>query len=116
MKYENWRKLAVEYQESGVTVRAWCKEKNIPETTCRQWLGKLKKENQLLEADTIQDSDLPVWGKIDLTESIQKKPMVTTSDGNNNICLKYHDWSIELHSNFSPSLLIQVIKVVESAC
>lgn len=116
MQYKNWRELAAECLESGISVRAWYKEKNIPGTTCRQWLYRLKKESQLLEVNTNQGSDLCVWGKIELKESIQKKPMVSTSDCTNNICLKYHDWSIELNSNFNPSLLKQIMKVVESVC
>jgi|SRR5665647_3402512 len=133
MKYENWRELAAECQKSGMPVSAWSKKKNIPGTTCRQWLNKLNKEKGVLslEEGITQDSDLPIWGKIDLKESIQKEsiqkesiqkesiqkePMVSASACKNNICLKYHDWSIELNSNFNPSLLKQIIKVVESVC
>ncbi len=116
MKYENWRELAAECKKSGMSVNAWSKKKNIPSTTCRQWINRLNKESQLVEANSNQDSDLPVWGKIELKRSIQKKPMVSTSDCANNICLKYHDWSIELNSGFSPLLLKQIMKVVESVC
>lgn len=116
MRYDNWRELAVECLESGMSVSAWSKKKNIPGTTCRQWLKRLKKESQLVEAKANQDSGLPVWGKIELKESIHKEPMVPTSTCKNNICLNYHGWRIELNSNFDPSLLKQVMKVVESVC
>src|SRR5665647_324983 len=113
MKYENWRELAAECQKSGMSVSAWSKKKNIPGTTCRQWLNRLNKESQLVESNVNQDSDLPVWGKIDLKESVQKERMVSTSNSMSNICLKYRDWSIELNSTFNPSLLKQIMKVVE---
>src|SRR5665647_3738861 len=116
MKYENWRELAAECQKSGMSVSAWSKKKNIPRTTCRQWLNRLNKESQLVEGKADQNSDLPVWGKIDLKESIQKEPMVSTSACKSNICLNYHGWRIELNSNFDPSLLKQIMKVVESVC
>lgn len=118
MKYENWRELATECNESGMSVSAWSKKKNIPGTTCRQWLNRLKKEQEVLslKEGTNKDVDLPIWGKIDLKESIQKKSMVSISDSTSNIRLKYHDWSIELNTNFNPSLLKQIMKVVESVC
>ena len=116
MKYDNWRELAVECQESAMSVSAWSKKKNIPGTTCRQWLKRLKKESQLVDANTNQNIDLPVWGKIDFKESMQKEPMVSTSTYKNNICLNYRGWSIELNSNFNPSLLKQIIKVMASVC
>lgn len=115
MKYDNWRELAAECQASGMSVNAWSKKKNIPGTTCRQWLNRLNKQSQLMEANADKYSDLPVWGKIDLKESIQKEPKVSIP-GTSNICIKYHDWSIELNSSFNPSLLKQIMKVVESVC
>ena len=116
MRYENWRELAVECKESGMSVSAWSKKKNIPGTTCRQWLKRLNKESQPVKANTNQNSDLAVWGKIDLKQSIEKESILSTSNSTNNISLKYRGWCIELKPNFNPSLLKQIMKVVESVC
>lgn len=116
MKYENWRELAVECKESGMSVSAWSKKKNIPGTTCRQWQKRLKKESHMVDANVNQKSDLAVWGKIDFKESIQRESIVSISDTADNIHLNYHGWSIEVNSNFNPSLLKQIMKVVESVC
>jgi hypothetical protein len=122
MRYVNWRELATECKKSGMSVSAWSKKNNIPGTTCRQWLKKLKNESPLVDADADadananQDSGLSLWGKIELKESIQKKPMAPSPAYKSNICLHYHGWRIELNSNFDPSLLKQVMKVVESVC
>lgn len=123
MRYDNWRELAIECQESGVSVQAWCRKKNIPGTTCRQWLAKISRENDILLLETKQvnqgvdqDSALHVWGRIDLEESVKKKSTTFASDSKRSICLKYHDWSVELNPSFDPDLLKQVMKVLESIC
>lgn len=41
---EQWSKLIVECQNSGMTVRSWCKQKNLKESSYYYWLKQIRKE------------------------------------------------------------------------
>ena len=113
-KYENWRELAKNCLESGKSVHGWCKANNIPFTTCRQWLARLKKENQTLQNPS-SDNELSVWGKFDLEQS-ERAPSPDSDLFPSSIRVSYHDWNIEVKEHFDPILLSQIIKVVGTIC
>lgn len=112
-KYENWRELARDCQESGMPVNRWSKLNRIPATTCRQWLIKLKKER--LSQNEKQDTELKIWGKVDLEQS-GRAPSPAPDPFPSSIRLSYHDWNIEVKESFNPILLSQIIKVVDTIC
>ena len=114
LKYENWRELARSCQESGMSVNGWSKKNNIPTTTCRQWLVRLKKEEQALQ-NTDHDTELRVWGKVDLEQS-ERTASPDPGLFRSAIRLSYHDWNIEVKESFDPILLSQIIKVVDTIC
>ncbi len=58
------RELASQCQESGMPVNRWCRLNHVPTTTCRQWLLKLKKQE--LNENAENDTELKIWGKVDL--------------------------------------------------
>jgi hypothetical protein len=114
LKYENWRELARDCQESGMSVNGWSKKNNIPTTTCRQWLERLKKEEQALQ-NAVCGSELNIWGKVDLEPSA--RAAVPDPDlFSSSVQLSYHDWNIEVKGIFDPILLSQIIKVVNTIC
>ena len=112
-KYENWRELARDCQESGMPVYRWSKLNRIPATTCRQWLSKLKKEE--LPQNAEQDTELKIWGKVDLEQSGRSQSL-DSDQIPSSIRLSYHDWNIEVKESFNPILLSQIIKVVDTIC
>ena len=100
-KYDNWRELASQCQESGVSVNRWCKLNHVPTTTCRQWLSKLKQQE--LNENAENDTEIKIWGKVDLEQSGQRQSL----DANqipSSLRLFYHDWGIEIYENFDPIL------------
>jgi transposase-like protein len=111
--YKNWRELAEKCMQSGMSVHSWCKANNIPPTTCRQWLLKLKKEG--LPQTAKQDTELKIWGKVDLQQS-ERAASPHHDQIPSSIRLSYHDWNIEVKENFNPILLSQIIKVVDTIC
>ena len=114
LKYKNWRELAKCCQESGLSVNGWSKRNNIPTTTCRQWLERIKKEEKALQ-NTDHGTELSVWGKVGLEQS-ETAPALSTEPFASSIRLSYHDWNIEVKENFDPILLSQIIKVVDTIC
>ncbi len=115
LKYENWRELARNCQESGMSVNGWSKLNHIPTTTCRQWLARLKKEEQILQNQD-PDHELSVWGKVDLESQGQNASMDCHHIFPSAIKLNYRGWNMEISADFDPLLLSRIMKVVESVC
>lgn len=114
-KYENWRELAAACKESDMSINGWCKKNNIPGTTCRQWLARIKREEQTSEtAEKVVEPKL--WGKVDLepVKLAETSPEYELSAVG--IKLNYHGVSIEIEEGFDPILLCRVLKVVGSIC
>ena len=115
-KYENWRELAKSCQDSGMSVHGWCKANNIPFTTCRQWLARIKKEEAQPESK-VHSSDVSIWGKVDFPQTNHPGTPLTYQPGYSSaIKLNYHGWHIEISADFDPLLLSRIMKVVETVC
>lgn len=112
-KYDNWRELASQCQESGMPVTRWCKLNNVPTTTCQQWLSKLKRQE--LNEKEANDIELKIWGKVDLEQSGRRQSL-DSDQIPSPIRLSYHEWNIEVKDRFDPILLSQIIKVVDTIC
>ena len=107
-RYKNWRELAEECQSSGMSVHGWCLEKGIPNSTCRQWIAKLKEEEGRFPKPK------EVWGKIQLSETRPDKETPGTRSGA--IRILASGLQIELDPRIDPLLLKQILKVVRSVC
>jgi len=108
-RYENWRELAEECRSSGMSVHGWCLEKGIPNSTCRQWIAKLKEEEGGGSSKSKE-----VWGKIQLSETCPDKEILGSSS--KAIRILTNGLQIELDSRIDPLLLKQILKVVRSVC
>jgi hypothetical protein len=115
MQYENWRELTKKCMESGMSVHGWCKANNIPPTTCRQWLARLKREEQTLQ-NSSADHELSVWGKVELKDVGQNAGVDCHPVFLPQIKLSYCGWGIEIKEGFDLLLLSRIMKVVESVC
>ena len=116
MRYGNWRELAKNCLESEMSVHGWCRANNIPPTTCRQWLARLKKEERWLGSKE-QTGDVSIWGKVDFVQSDHPCTTLPFQPGYPPaIKLSYHSWSMEISADFDPLLLSRIMKVVESVC
>lgn len=107
-RYENWRELAEECRSSGMSVHGWCLKNGIPNSTCRQWVAKLKEE------DGGSSKPKEVWGKIQLSETCPDKEIPDRSSGV--IRILASGLQIELDPRIDPLLLKQILKVVRSVC
>lgn len=107
-RYENWRELAEECRSSGMSVHGWCLEKGIPNSTCRQWIAKLKEEEGRFPKPK------EVWGKLQLSETCPDKETPGTPSGA--IRILASGLQIELDPWIDPLLLKQILKVVRSVC
>ena len=107
---DNWRELAQACETSGMTIYGWCKSNNIPYTTCRKWLERLREE-QFNPKGTQQE--LSIWGKVEMNQSLE---LLSATSEPAPMKLNYGMWGIEISHGFDPVLLKQIIKVVETQC
>ena len=53
LKFQHWSNLIAQYQESGMTLTAWCEQNNICKKSYYYWLRKIR-------LDAIENSPVPV--------------------------------------------------------
>ncbi len=88
----NWKKIVLEWQASGKSIKSWCQENKIPITTLCGWKNRLKKSNT--------DSVKATAGFIELKEQIQSDP---------GIILEYEGIKIHLKEKFDKTVLKQCL-------
>ena len=110
---ENWREIAQACKDSGMKVFTWSKANNIPHTTCRKWLKRLEDEGRTSKS---LPGGMAVWGEIETNQVIEPTSIVPVAENTAALTLRHGTWDIEVNRGFDPSLLKQLMKVVESRC
>ena len=97
-KREQQAALVVECRASGMTAKAWCEVKGIEYHRYLSWATKLNREGQ---------HEPQQWADVTIV-----KDELATSE----IRLLCGRWTICVETGFSPALLADVLKVVDSVC
>ena len=100
---EQWKQMIVERQASGMTVRDWCLEKGITESTYYYWLKIIRQDI----CDTMPSKFVPILQEntsIDVTEKSTEDIAAIISNGNLTISIK---------NSISPTLLTQLIGILK---
>ena len=90
--------LVTECRASGMKAKAWCEEKGIEYRRYLTWATKVNKECQ---------HEQQQWAHVMITKEER-----STSE----IRLYCGKWTICLETGFSPTLLTDVLKVVDAVC
>lgn len=99
---EMWRERVAEFQASGKSVAAWCREHEFKEHQLRYWLRKF------MPVESTQPSTR--WLPIAVLESEQH----VDSDGQ--LLVRVGGATIEIRPGFNPSLLADVVQVLMDRC
>lgn len=91
--------LVEECRASGMTAKAWCERKGI---NYRHYVGWATKLNRKVHQQEIQQ-----WADVTIT----KQERATDE-----IRLKCGKWTICVGAGFSPTLLADILKVVDAIC
>lgn len=57
LKFQHWSNLIAQYQESGMTLAAWCEQNNVCKKSYYYWLRKIRLA--ALENSPVPANDLP---------------------------------------------------------
>lgn len=99
MDKREWRALVAECRASGITAKAWCEVKGIEYRRYVGWATKLNREEQY---------KVQQWADVTIT----KEEEHTTGE----IRLNCGKWTICVGTGFSPTLLADVLRVVDVVC
>jgi len=99
-KREQQDALVLECRASGMTAKAWCEAKGIKYHRYLTWATKLNREGQHVPQQ---------WADV---------TVVTEDHRSTSEKIKLHcgRWTICVETGFSPALLSDVLKVVDSVC
>lgn len=93
-----WHDRICAFKDSGETnVAAWCRNNNINVKSMYNWL---KKESSLIEQESKETCWIPVQ-------------TIANDDVPSSITLKIGQFSVDVKENFNPTLLNEVIGVIQ---
>ena len=110
IRKENWIKIIEERNRSGLTVKEWCFQNHINETSYYYWLKKIR-------ASMINESCDQETTFVPLIPTKQKKMyIVSTSDDKvaPAIVIKSGDIIIELGNNTSEEIIINLVRALKN--
>lgn len=102
-KHLLWKERISEYESSGLSVPAWCKEQQIPAHQMRYWLRKFR------DAETNHsksDKAASRWVELDT-------PRLTPTSG---VSLRVGSVVLDIQQGFDRQLLVEVVQVLTSIC
>lgn len=108
-----WEERYKEFQASGKSQAAWCKEKKINPNTFNFWYLRLKREK--VEPAKKPNKSIK-WLAIEPKKIEIKTETNISQPTNQTIELKIADVSIEVKPGFEPEHLIKIIKALNKLC
>lgn len=94
--------LVAECRASGMTAKAWCEQKGIEYRQYVSWATRVNRKEQMVTRSGEQQ-----WA----TVTLPKEEHVTSE-----IKLNCGKWAISVGPGFSPSLLADVLRIVDGLC
>ena len=100
--FQQWRLLLDEFRNSGLTGKAWCKDKGIKPSTLYYWIKRFKNKN----TTTVTS---PRWASLSMPENSKKEVP-------GKITIRIKDFSLEIDTNFDKEALADALSVVMQLC
>ncbi len=95
---EQWKQRILDYQESGLTMKAWCAARDIPFHQLKYWTRKLSMGRRKRQS----------------TSWVTVTPILDPSPQEHTLVVRMGAASIDIHPGFDPSLLSQVVRALEA--
>ena len=104
-----WIARLCDLEESGLTQDDWCKNHNIPYSTLRYWISKLKKEAETERRETN-------WLKVDMSPGNEiaavRVPEAPNTIGSINI--RFGEFTVELQTGCDPQRVFEVLRMLKA--
>lgn len=104
-----WIARLCDLEESGMTQEDWCRSHNIPYSTLRYWISKLKKESEIESRDTN-------WLKVDMSagNEIATVHIPETSNTIGGINIRFGEFTVELQTGCDSQRVFEVLRMLKA--
>lgn len=99
---QQWEQLLTEFRSSGMTGKAWCREKGFKDSTLYYWIKRSKNRNP-------KPDKAITWASLPLVNN-EKAGLAGI------ITIRIKDFSLDLEPNFNKSALADALQVVMQLC
>ena len=103
------RQSVLECKNSGLTVKQWCKQRGIDQSTYYRWQKEVwdREAQRLIPSDLTEPGDSPVR-----LVQLSVPPYMNEQSDNAGIIVRNAGWTVEIKGNADSILLDQVLRVV----
>lgn len=110
-KHKEWEKRITEFQQSGQSMRRWCREQNIPYERIKYWKNRLKERAALTSSDSTKVAS-PTWVKV---PAVPEKKVLQPSPVIGNLLIHIREIVVEVPAGFDVITLREVLSAVQTS-
>lgn len=104
--HKEWERRISEFRMSGQARKAWCEANQVSIHQFQYWFAKLAHQ------ESQRRREPGAWAQIQVKETIPKeRPMIHSP-----LSVRVGPAVIEVHDGYNPSLLLDVVKVLQELC
>lgn len=103
-----WFERVESYRSTDLSLKDWCKENNIVHSTMRSWVTKYNKANSANNNNNSETHKTNNWVSLNIPNN-----SLESSNSNPSIILEINSIKITLPSNFNPSDLKNIIRIIK---
>jgi len=109
-KRQEWKIRIAKFQESGQSMRHWCREQQIPYERMKYWKYRLREDT----GDAgIEASEITCWGQIAVSHQPKPGPE-KENQSPSPLILRFREISIEIPIGFDAVTLREVLSAVQT--
>ena len=108
-KHKEWEQWIAAFQQSGLNMRRWCREQQIPYERMKYWKNRLKENAALTSGDSTKVA-LPIWVQV---PAILEKKVTRSSPVTRNLLIHIREIVVEVSVGFDAVTLREVLSAVQ---
>ena len=109
-KHKEWEQRIAEFQQSGLNMRHWCREQQIPYERMKYWKNRLKESALLKSSDSIKVAS-PMWVQV---PAVLEKKVTRSSPVTGNLLIHIREIVVEVPVGFDAVTLREVLSAVQT--
>lgn len=100
---KEWKMRFEQYEQSGLSIKAWCTKNGFKATTFQYWMKKFKASEQIVPTSKVQFAEV-VLGSDSINNTVESKKLY----------LSYGSYTIDIADRFNSETLTELLKVLKS--
>ena len=110
-KHKEWEQRIAEFEQSGLNMRRWCREQQIPYERMKYWKNRLKQHAALTSSDPATAAS-PTWVKV---PAVLEKKGLQSSPATGNLLIHIREIVVEVPVGFDSVTLREVLSAVQAS-